>query len=239
MISSLSFFRQLCVLAITAVFCFLPLGQITAQTAGQVASGAAPNSNLQPGNQKIQEGIDYRISTAPQPVENKNKVEVIEFFWYGCPHCFEFEPELGAWASRQGKDVVFKRIPVAFRDDFLVHSQLFFTLEAMGKGDALNNKVMTAIHKENKRLLTENDIADWAVSQGLDRNTFLTTFRSFATVSKARNANQQSTTYRIEGVPTVIIQGRYVTSPSIAGTKTKAIQTMDNLVDKVRKEKYK
>ncbi len=228
MISLPTLFRQLCAISFAAAFSLLPLEMLSAQTA-----------NPQPGNQKIQEGIDYRILPTPQPVEAKNKVEVIEFFWYGCPHCFEFEPELSAWVSRQGKDVVFKRVPVAFRDDLLVHSQLFFTLDAMGKGDALNNKVMTAIHKDNKRLLTENDIADWAVSQGLDRNTFLTTFRSFATVSKARNANQLSSNYRIDGVPSVIVQGRFVTSPSIAGTKTKAIQTMDYLVDKVRKEKYK
>ena len=228
MISLPTLFRQLCTISFAAAFSLLPLEMLSAQTA-----------NPQPGNQKIQEGIDYRILLTPQPVEAKNKVEVIEFFWYGCPHCFEFEPELSALVARQGKDVVFKRVPVAFRDDLLVHSQLFFTLDAMGKCDALNNKVMTAIHKDNKRLLTENDIADWAVSQGLDRNTFLTTFRSFATVSKARNANQLSSNYRIDGVPSVIVQGRFVTSPSIAGTKTKAIQTMDYLVDKVRKEKYK
>lgn len=190
-------------------------------------------------SQKIEEGFDYRILSVPQPVETKGKVEVIEFFWYGCPHCYDFEPELSAWVKRQPKDVVFRRIPVAFRDDLLPHSQLFYALEAMGKGDALNEKVMYAMHKENKRLLAEPEIADWVASQGVDRNSFLATYRSFAVVSKARAAKQLAEAYRIDGVPTIVMQGKYVTSPSIAGTKAKAIAVMDYLEEKIRKDKYK
>jgi len=189
--------------------------------------------------QKIEEGFDYRILPIPQPVETKGKVEVIEFFWYGCPHCYDFEPELINWVKRQPKDVVFKRVPVAFRDDFMPHSQLFYTLEALGKGDALHEKVMYAMHKENKRLLTESEIADWAAAQGIDRNTFLATYRSFAVTSKARAARQLADAYRIDGVPTIVMQGKYVTSPSIAGTKAKAIGVMDFLEEKIRKDKYK
>jgi len=189
--------------------------------------------------QKVEEGFDYRILPIAQPVEAKGKVEVIEFFWYGCPHCYDFEPELSAWVKRQTRDVVFRRVPVAFRDDFLPHSQMYYALESMGKADALNEKVMYAIHKENKRLLTEGEIADWVASQGIDRNTFLATYRSFAVVSKARAAKQQTEAYRIDGVPTVVMQGKYVTSPSIAGSKAKAIAVMDYLEEKIRKDKYK
>jgi len=188
---------------------------------------------------KIEEGFDYRILPTPQPLESKGKVEVIEFFWYGCPHCYDFEPELNAWLKRQPKDVIFRKVPVAFRDDLMPHSQLFYALEAMGKGDALNDKVMYAMHKENKRLMTENEIADWVTTQGIDRNTFLATYRSFAVVSKARAARQMADTYRIDGVPTVVMQGRYVTSPSIAGTKAKAISVMEHLEQKIRKDKFK
>jgi len=189
--------------------------------------------------QKIEEGFDYRILPMAQPLESKGKVEVIEFFWYGCPHCYDFEPELSSWVKRQPKDVTFRRVPVAFRDDFMPHSQLFYALEAMGKGDALNEKVMYAIHKENKRLLTEPEIADWVASQGIDRNTFLATYRSFAVVSKARTSKQLAESYRIDGVPTIVMQGKYVTSPSIAGTKAKATAVMDHLEEKIRKDKYK
>ena len=188
---------------------------------------------------KIEEGFDYRILPNPQPVETKGKVEVIEFFWYGCPHCYDFEPELNAWLKRQPKDVTFRKVPVAFRDDFMPHSQLFYALESMGKGEAMNEKVMYAMHKENKRLMTENEIADWVASQGIDRNAFLATYRSFAVISKARAARQMADAYRIDGVPTIVMQGRYVTSPSIAGTKAKAIAVMDYLEQKIRKDKYK
>ena len=98
---------------------------------------------------------------------------------------------------------------------------------------------MDTIHHSNNHLLTESEIADWAVTQGLDRNTFLTTYHSFAVVSKVRAAKQLAEAYRIDGVPTVVIQGKYVTSPSIAGTKAKALMVMDYLVEKVRKDKYK
>jgi thiol:disulfide interchange protein DsbA len=146
---------------------------------------------------------------------------------------------LSAWVKRQPKDVVFRKVPVAFRDDFMPHSQLFCALEALGKGDAMNEKVMYAMHKENKRLMTENEIADWIASQGIDRNTFLATYRSFAIVSKARAARLTAEAYRIDGVPTIVMQGRYVTSPSIAGTKAKSITVMDYLEQKIRADKYK
>ena len=95
------------------------------------------------------------------------------------------------------------------------------------------------MHKENKRLLTETEIADWVASQGIDRNTFLATYRSFAIVSKARAAKQLAENYRIDGVPTIVMQGRYVTSPSIAGSKSKSLIVMDFLEEKIRKDKYK
>ena len=188
---------------------------------------------------KVEEGFDYRVLPLTQPIDAKGKVEVIEFFWYGCPHCYEFEPELKGWIKRQNKDVVFKKVPIAFREELMPHSQLFYALEALGKGDTLNDKVMFAMHRENKRLLNENEIADWVAAQGVDRNAFLAAYRSFAVLSKARAANQLGNAYRIDGVPTVAVQGKYITSPSIAGSRVKAVNIMDFLVNKVRKDGYK
>ena len=185
----------------------------------------------------IEEGFDYRVLPMAQAVESKGKIEVIEFFWYGCPHCHDFEPELSAWIKRQSKDVVVKKIPVAFRDDLLIHSQLYYALESLGKHD-LHAKVMDAIHVEKRRLLTEPEITDWIASQGIDRQAFTTAFRSFSVTSKARLANQIAQAYRIDGVPTIGVQGKYITSPSIAGgSKARAIDVMDFLVAKVRKQK--
>lgn len=188
---------------------------------------------------KVEEGFDYRVLPIAQPVDVKGKVEVIEFFWYGCPHCYEFEPELKTWLKRQNKDVSFKKVPIAFREELMPHSLLFYALESLGKGDALNDKVMFVMHRENKRLLNENEIADWVAAQGVDRNAFLAAYRSFAVLSKARAANQLGNAYRIDGVPTVAVQGKYITSPSIAGSRAKAINVMDFLVNKVRKDGYK
>ncbi len=188
---------------------------------------------------KVEEGFDYRVLPLTQPIDAKGKVEVIEFFWYGCPHCYEFEPELKGWIKRQNKDVVFKKVPIAFREELMPHSQLFYALEALGKGDTLNDKVMFAMHRENKRLLNENEIADWVAAHGVDRNAFLAAYRSFAVLSKARAANQLGNAYRIDGVPTVAVQGKYITSPSIAGSRAKAVNIMDFLVNKVRKDGYK
>ena len=185
----------------------------------------------------IEEGFDYRVLPVAQAIEAKGKVEVLEFFWYGCPHCHDFEPELSAWIKKQGKDVVVKKVPVAFRDELLPHSQLFYALENLGKSD-LHAKVMEAIHVGKKKLLAEAEITDWVASQGVDRQSFLKAFKSFTVISKARAGNQIAKAYRIDGVPTVAVQGKYMTSPSIAGgSKARAIQAMDFLVNKARKEK--
>ena len=183
------------------------------------------------------EGVDFRVLPVAQPTESKGKVEVIEFFWYGCPHCAEFDPDLQAWVKKQGKDVVFKRVPIAFREDFLPHSQMFYAFEAIGKGDAYTTKVLNAIHVEHKSLLKENDISDWVASQGLDAKAFMKAYSSFGVITKAKAANKIGEAYRIDGVPTVAIQGKYETSPSIAGNKAKALATMDYLVARARKEK--
>jgi len=181
-------------------------------------------------------GKEYQVLKAPQPVP-AGKIEVTEFFWYGCPHCFDFEPELEAWVKKQGKDVVFKRVPVAFRDDLLPHTKIFYTLEALGKLDAMHAKVFNALHVERKRMLDTNEIADFMASNGIDRKAWLDAYNSFSVTTSSQRANKIADTYKIDGVPTLVVQGKYVTSPSIAGDKTAAIQTMDYLVTGVREKK--
>jgi thiol:disulfide interchange protein DsbA len=182
-------------------------------------------------------GKEYQVLQAPQTVP-AGKIEVIEFFWYGCPHCFDFEPDLEAWVARQGKDVVFKRVPVAFREDLLPHTKIFYTLEALGKGDtAMQTKVFNALHVERKRMLDTNEIADFMAKNGIDRKAWLDAYNSFSVTTNAQRANKTADAYKVDGVPTVVVQGKYVTSPSVAGTKAAAIQTMDYLVTGVREKK--
>lgn len=182
------------------------------------------------------EGKEYQVLKAAQPV-TPGKIEVTEFFWYGCPHCYDFEPDLEAWVKKQGKDVVFKRVPVAFRDDLLPHTRIYYALESLGKVDALHGKVFAAIHSERKRLLDPNEIADLMARNGIDRKAFLDAYNSFSVSTNTQRANKIADAYKIDGVPTIVIQGKYVTSPSIAGSKGAAVQTMDYLVTQVRDKK--
>lgn len=182
------------------------------------------------------EGKEYQVLKAPQPVP-AGKIEVTEFFWYGCPHCFDFEPELEAWVKKQGKDVVFKRVPVAFRDDLLPHTKIFYALESIGKLDAMHTKVFNAIHVDRKRMLDPNEIADFMAKNGIDRKAFLDAYNSFSVTTNSQRANKIADAYKIDGVPTVVVQGKYMTSPSIAGTKGAAVQAMDYLVTQVRDKK--
>jgi len=199
------------------------------------ASKNTPSNS--PSNSAFMEGLDYKLLSSPQPTESKGKVEVTEFFWYGCPHCYDLEPEIQAWVKRQKNDVVFKRVPIAFRDDLLPHSQIFYALEAMGKETEYSPKVMKAIHVDRKQMLKEDEIISWATSAGLDATAFTTAYKSFSVQTKAKTANATGSAYRVNGVPTIFVQGKYETSPSIAGTKARAIETLDFLVSKARTEK--
>ncbi|MCY1230126.1 Thiol:disulfide interchange protein DsbA [compost metagenome] len=132
---------------------------------------------------------------------------------------------------------MFKRVPVAFRDDLLPHTKIFYALEAIGKLDAMNMKVFNAIHVERKRLLDSNEIADFMAKNGVDRKAFLDAYNSFTVTTNAQRANKIADAYKIDGVPTVVVQGKYVTSPSITGNKQGAIQAMDYLVEQVKAKK--
>ena len=209
---------------------------VCAQLLPPSAQGSKPAPVAPPAPISIMEGVDYQALTMAQPTEAKGKIEVTEFFWYGCPHCFEFDAELHAWVKKQ-KNIVFKRVPVAFRPDFLPHSQLFYALEALGKEEEFTPKVFKAIHLERKQLLKEEDIFKWIESQGLDPKAFTKAYQSFSVITKAKTANNIMQSYRIEGVPTIAIHGRYITSPSIAGSRTRALETMDFLVAKARAQK--
>jgi thiol:disulfide interchange protein DsbA len=194
-----------------------------------------------------QNGIDYRTLDKAQQTDSGNKVEVIEFFWYSCPHCFAFEPSLVEWVKKQGDKIVFKRVPVAFRDSFIPEQKLYYTLEAMGKVDELHNKVFHAIHAERQRLDNDAAITNFMVKQGVDKDKFLEVYNSFGVQAKARRAAQMQTAYRIDGVPMVAVDGRFLTAPSIVSASLRnqpehalhaaTLQVVDALVARAAKEK--
>ena len=185
---------------------------------------------------KPEEGTEYLTLGKIAPVDAPpGKVEVIEFFWYACPHCNAFEPRLDAWIRKQPSDVVVKRVPVAFRDDFVPQQRLFYVLEAMGKLDQLHSKVFQAVHVNREPLNREELILDWAGKQGLDPAKFKELYNSFSVSSKARRAAQLQDAYKVQGVPSLGIAGRYYTDATIARSMERALQVTDYLVAEARK----
>ncbi len=161
--------------------------------------------------QKVpEEGVDYRILKPTQPTESPNKIEVIEFFWYGCPHCNALEPALNEWIKRQGPDVVIKHVPAAFSNAWMPHQRLYYTLEALGKETELRSKVFGTIHNERNMLNTPEAMADWAAKNGIDRKKFLDTYNSFTVQAKVQRAGQMSLAYGLEGVPSISVNGKVV-----------------------------
>lgn len=186
--------------------------------------------------QRFEAGKDYLPLDKPAPVEAPSgKIEVLEFFWYNCPHCNAFEPALEAWIKRAPKDVVVKRVPVAFSSAFQGQQRLFYTLEAMGLVDRLHGKVFQAIHVERKRLEAPDVIADWAASQGVDRAKFMEQFNSFSVASKATRAGQLTAAYKVEGVPALGVAGRFYTDATLTRNMDRSLQVVDYLVGEVRK----
>jgi thiol:disulfide interchange protein DsbA len=189
-----------------------------------------------------QNGKDYRVLEQAQPTEAGKKVEVTEFFGYFCPHCNAFEPKLEAWVKKNEGKIAFKRVPVLFRETLVPQAQLYYALEAMGKSEEMQSKVFHAIHVDHQQLDSEAQIADFVAKHGIDKQKFLSLYNSFGVQTKVKRVPQLQQAYKIDGVPTIAIGGRYVTSPSIvsegAGGMTEeasqdaVLKVMDYLVAK-------
>ena len=182
------------------------------------------------------EGQHYVRLNQPLGVATAGKIEVIEFFWYGCPHCNAFEPALDAWQKKLPADVAFRRVPVAFREEpYGPHQRIYYTLEAMGLVPTLHRKVFYAIHGERQRLDKPADIAAFMAKNGVDSAKFLEIYNSFSVQTKARQAKQLAESYKIDGVPALGVAGRYYTSGALAGTTENSLNVTDFLIQKVRK----
>jgi thiol:disulfide interchange protein DsbA len=185
-----------------------------------------------------QEGKEYRPLDKRVAVEAPaGKIEVVEFFWYACPHCNAFEPKLVAWSKKLPPDVVLRRVPVAFRDDFVPQQRLYYVLEAMGKVDELHPKVFQEIHVNRRPINKEEDILAFAEQNGLDKVKFKELYNSFSVSTKASRAKQLQDAYQVDGVPALGIAGRYYTDGELSGNMDRALQVTDFLVAEARKAK--
>ena len=184
------------------------------------------------------EGTDYTELKPPQAVDTAGKVEVIEFFWYRCPHCYALEPELEAWVKRLPRDVQFKRVPGILNEDWAIDARVFYALEAIGEVERVHQQLFDAIHKQGGVRLRGDAytkwVADWLAKQKVDMAKYDAAFHSFSVESKLRRAAQMASAYRLDGVPTLTVQGRYLV---LANTSQKTmLATADFLIGETRKQ---
>ena len=205
--------------------------------AGAALSAAGTWSSLaQAQAKKPEAGTDYQVVDPRAPVEAPaGKIEVVEFFWYNCPHCNAFEPALQAWIKNLPKDVSFRRAPIAFQESFVPQQRLFYTLEAMGLVSTLHPKVFRAIHAEGQALDKPETISAFVARHGVDPVKFMAMFNSFAVQTKCKQARSLADAYKIDGVPTLGIAGRYFTSVSLNGSHERTLATTNFLINLSRK----
>ena len=191
------------------------------------------------GAADLVEGKDYVRLRNPQPVETGKKIEVIEFFSYGCPHCSDLEPILQAWIQKLPPDVQFRRVPVMFQQRWEALAKIYYTLDAMGDETRLSPEVFKAVHVNGVPLYQDKAFFDWAASHGLDRTRVAEVYGSFAVSSKFNRAKALAQAYNIQSVPTVIVDGKYLTASDRVGTHTAMPPVLDALVAKARAERAK
>ena len=170
-------------------------------------------------------------------VEAAGKIEVIEFFWYGCIHCYNFEPPLEGWLKKLPPDVQFRRVPAVFNERWALDAAIFYTFEALGVLGKVHRPFFDAIHRD--RLRTENPAAlsAWLQKQGIDPQKFNDTMKSFGVQGKTRRAAMLTGAYKIDGTPAMAVQGRYTVSADQGGSPEGMLQSVSNLVEMVRKAK--
>lgn len=210
---------------------------IALAVAGGLSGLAAPLAGrAQPMGRTPTEGKEFKPVRPPQPVEG-GQIEVLEFFWYGCPACNAVEPALETWRKRLPPDVVYRRLPVAFDAQRQPHTRIYYTLEAIRRVDDLHPRVFTAYHKERRRLLDSNEIADFMAAQGVDRKAWLDNYNSFTVSARTNRAAQVWQAYKIDGTPNVAVDGKWLTSPADAGGLEEFLTTLNFLIDRARRER--
>ena len=175
------------------------------------------------------EGVEYQRVT-DQPTESADKIEVLEFFWYGCPHCFTFEPILKKWLETKPANVEFIRVPAVFRPEWKVHARSYYALQAMGLGEKYHLAIFNAMHKDKKTLYSETDMIDFLVSKGVNKEEFKAAYNAFSVDGQVRKAIKKVQGYAIQGVPAMAVNGKYLISGKSAGSYENMLKIVDDLV---------
>lgn len=185
-----------------------------------------------------EEGFDYRLIEPPQTVKAGRKIEVVEFFWYDCPHCNAMLPLIEPWARRNRSGIEYKRVPFARNDSAVPQQHLYYALESLGKVEELHEQIFHAIHSDKIPLKTAEQMADYLGQRGIDRRRFLKIFHSAEVQTKVQRAQQLTSIYRVDSVPTIAVNGRYVTAASMTGgSQADALRMVEYLVEQARNSK--
>lgn len=182
-------------------------------------------------------GVEYRELSAQQPADAAGKIEIIEFFWYGCPHCYNFEPVIDPWVKKLPKDTQFRRVPAIFNDEWEQGARAYYALEAIGEGQRLHKPLFDAVHT-GARLKVANEAAltEWLGKQGVDAKKFAAAYRSFSVEGKVKRAKQLTQAYKIEGVPAMAVNGKYVVITDNIKSFEQMLAVSDYLIDQTRKK---
>ena len=186
---------------------------------------------------ELKAGRDYKPLAAQQAVETGAKIEVIEFFWYGCSHCFDLEPFLKKWVTTLPKDVEFRAIPAVPTERWLPNARTYYTLEAMDLLGRLHGEVFDAIHIDRVNFNDEKIQLEWMAKKGVDKRKFTEAWKSFSVQGKTKRAVQQTQAYGVTGVPTLVVDGKYMTSVGMTGSPEALMKTLDELIVKARAER--
>jgi protein dithiol oxidoreductase (disulfide-forming) len=185
-----------------------------------------------------QYGLQYTELKPPQPVAaDANKIDVVEFFWYGCIHCYNLEPVLEPWIKKLPPDAQFRRVPAVFNARWGHDAAIFYTFEALGVLDKVHRAFFDAIHRDHLRTDNAEALDQWLKTQGIDAKRFHETMKSFSVQAKTKRAAQLTADYKIDGTPAMAVQGRYTVSAEQGRSREGMLQTVSALIDKVRKEK--
>lgn len=191
----------------------------------------APAMAMAAAEPEFNEGIDYQPLSRALPVAGDGTVEVVELFWYGCPHCYHFEPHLKGWLKRKPSKVNFIRIPAIFNSpEWQLHATAFYTAEALGKGEQIHTPMFDAIHQKNRPLRNRQQLMEFFAEQGVSSEDFNNTFDSFAVQAKVQRAADLTRKYEVSGVPTVIVNGKYRTDGPMATSYENLVKIIDHLV---------
>jgi thiol:disulfide interchange protein DsbA len=210
-------------------FAFLARAMLLAATACFVS--AAPAQDV-----RARQNIEYRL-IAPQPVETGESIEVIDFFWYGCPYCNELQPALDDWLKRKPPDVALRRIPVILKDNWAAHARIYYALEVLGEVERLHQKVYHGYHVEELHMSRPEIMEQWAEKHSIDRQKWRDAYYSPEVDARVARALQLTRRYDVQGTPSVVVDGRYLTSSSMTPTVRGVVPVLEDLVRLARRDR--